>query len=73
MTDTDIISSYNIVAYLKLNHNEYARRQKEQFEAQIKRLMEEMYSETNTTNIKKSFYRRKDLLKGQEEDPESGK
>ena len=29
----------------------------------MKRALEDMYSEFNTTNIRKSFFRRRDLLK----------
>ena len=57
------MSSSNIVDSLKFKYNEYSRRDSQQFEKQVKKALEDMYSEINTTNIRKSFFRRRDLLK----------
>ena len=63
LSDSDIVSSSNIVDNLKLKFNEYGRRDSQQFEKHVKKALEDMYSEFNTTNIRKSFFRRRDLLK----------
>ena len=64
-----IVQSVEVTAYMKQKHNEYTRRESRAFERQIKGVIESLFAEVNTTNIRKSFYKKKDLLAGLD-DPE---
>jgi len=56
------VTSPEVTEYLKQKYNEYTRRDTKAFEKQIKQVIESMFAEVNTTNIRKSFYKKKDLL-----------
>lgn len=47
---------------MKKNFNEYARRDNKGFESEIKRLIDAMFAEVNGTNLRKGFYKKKDLF-----------
>ena len=48
--------------YLKHTYNEYQRRDIKAFERQIKSVIESIFAEINTTNIRKQFYKKRDLI-----------
>lgn len=63
--------------YIKQKYNEYTRRDVNAFERQIKGVIDDIFASVNTTNIRKSFYKKKDLVGGgtfinQEEGAEDG-
>jgi len=60
-----IVSSSEASEHLKNAYNEYARKEMRGFERQVKDTLDVMFSEVNTTNLRKSFYKKKDLLQGQ--------
>ena len=58
---------------MKQKFNEYQRRDVKAFERQIKGAIDAMFAEVNATNIRKSFYKKRDLLsvyKNEEEEKE---
>ena len=46
----------------KQKYNEYQRRDVKAFERQIKSVIESIFAEINTTNIRKQFYKKRDLI-----------
>ena len=63
-----IVSSPEVTEHLKQKYNEYNRRDVKAFEKQIQQVITSMFAEVNTTNIRKSFYKKKDLLHGLKDD-----
>ena len=57
-----IVQSNEVTEYLKSKFNEYARRESRAFERQVKGAIDAIFADLNTTNIRKSFYRKKDLV-----------
>ena len=63
MKVNDQIVAYDeISAYLKREHHEYNRTFNDKFVQRIKVVIDALFAEVNGTNIKKGFYKRKDLL-----------
>ena len=50
--------------YLKQKYNEYQRRDVKAFERHIKSVIESIFAEVNATNIRKQFYKKRDLISG---------
>ena len=57
-----IVSSSEAAEHLKQKHNEYQRRESGAFEKHIKNVIETIFAEVNSTNIRKSFYKKRDLI-----------
>ena len=62
-----IVSSLEVTEYLKRKYNEYTRREVKAFERQIKSVIDAMFADVNATNIRKSFYKKRDMLAGMAE------
>ena len=57
-----IVSNEEVAVYLKRQHHEYNRRFTQAFEKQIKFAIDALFAEVNCTNLRKGFYKKKDLL-----------
>ena len=56
------MNSHEVAEYLKSKFNEYQRKDIKAFERAIKNAIDTMFADVNTTNIRKSFYKKRDLL-----------
>ena len=63
----EIIGPEMVTHYLKDKFDEYQRKPIQVLEKQVGSMLESMYKTLNATNIHKSFYRKKDLIKTNEE------
>ena len=59
----EILQSAEISGHLRQTHGEYQRRDISIFQRQVQSIMDEIFAEVNLTNIHKSFYKKKDLVK----------
>jgi hypothetical protein len=62
----DIISMDELITVLK-KHGEYARQQNKHIERQAQEVLDAQFADINCTNIRKQFYKKKDLVKGEED------
>ncbi len=62
----DIVSMDELIISLK-KHGEYARQQNKHLEKQSQDILDSQFAEINCTNIRKQFYKKKDLLKTEED------
>ena len=60
---TEIISIDELVASLKAKNGEYARVNNKQLERQVQQILDCHFADVNATNIRKQFYKKKDLIK----------
>lgn len=65
---SDVVSPAEVQQHLKVKFDEYARRQDQQLEKQITAIMEQVFADVNATNLRKSFYKKKDLVKDDGDD-----
>lgn len=62
----DIVSMDEIITCLK-KHGEYARQQQKHLERQAQEVLDSQFADLNCTNIRKQFYKKKDLVKAEED------
>ena len=67
---TDIVNIDELVAGLKAKHGEYARMNNKHLEKQTQHFLDSHFADVNETNIRKQFYKKKDLFKQTEESGE---
>ena len=63
----EIIGAEMVAHYLKDKFDEYQRKSMVILEPYVIKVLENMYKKLNTTNIHKSFFRKKDLVQTNEE------